>query len=156
MYLKSILITLVLSQLILVLASEFWGEHTQKLLRIVCGTVMILIVFSPVKGIVEYVRIAVLQVLEESETAEEPETSKQQTEAVMEASCAYIAEEWFTYITEMYGIKRSQIRLIFQTDEDMRILSAKIILMDCPYAIRRKIEQEMASETDITILVEGE
>ncbi|MBR4959926.1 MAG: hypothetical protein IKY52_03415 [Clostridia bacterium] len=154
-YIQSILITMALSHLLLVLASELWGEHTQKLLRMLCGTVMLLTIFSPVKDVSAALGNTITKFLTETEITETKENLSMRTDAVWEASCSYIAEEWLEYLTERYSVDRSQIRLVFQTDENMRILSAEIILRDCPYALRRKIEQEMRLQTDIPITAKG-
>ena len=155
-YLQTILVTAALSQMLLVLAAELWGEHTQKLLRLVCGTVLLLTLFSPLQETAEGICNAVSQLLIIADVNTTQEDSADQTGTIMEITVTGIAEKWFAYLTENYGLNRSQIYLVFQTDENLHILEAEITLHDCPYALRRKIENEMTEQAEFPVTVKGE
>ncbi len=152
-YLRSILLTVAGCHLLLLITAELGGEHTRKILRFLCGIILLLTIFAPLQGFTESLHQALERI--SSVSTEENISAEDPTTAISESTYAYIAESWMTYLTEEYGIAREDIRVIFHTDAENILTHAEIALQNCYYTFRQTIESDMNTRTDIPITVKG-
>ena len=155
-YVKTLIIMTVLCQIVLMLSSEILGDHTKRAIRFLCGIIMLLTLFQPLNGITKslsvYLDNCPEKVLDENDIGED----LSQTQVVAQSLYSYIAESWMMYITENYSVAPEQIRIILTTDENSDLISAEIILKNCPYTIRKSIEEDLNTDAQIPIRIKGE
>lgn len=152
-YLRSVLLTVAGCHLLLLITTELGGEHTRRILRFLCGIILLLTIFAPLQGFTESLQQALERIYPVS--SEENISAEDHTAAISESAYAYIADSWMTYLTEKYDIFREDIRVIFHTDAENILTHAEIALQNCYYALRQTIETDMNTQTDIPITVKG-
>jgi len=157
-YLCSVILTTAGCHLVLLAAGEFGSENNRKNLRFLCGIIVLLTLFSPVRELAHTMHTVLESVSEEMESMEKQEnvTDTARYAVAAEYAYEYVAEQWITYIAENYPVQREQISIRIHTSEQEKIETAEIILHDCPYAIRNKLEKQLTSLMDFPIVVKGE
>lgn len=153
-YFRSILVTTAGCHLVLLAVKELGGESSEKVLRFLCGILLLLTMFAPLQSLTEtiYNFVASLETISETETS--PTTEDPQTFAAQSAY-AYIADSWMKYLSDCYTIPREDIRLTFHTDSENTLVQAEVALRNCYYARRQTIEEDLQKQTDIPITVKG-
>ena len=151
-YVQSILLTVAGCHLLLLVITELGGNSSRKILRFLCGIVLLLTIFSPLQNCAETLQEALGSLKNfPSDTL----TEEEQISAVSQSTYAYIAEQWIAYLEDEYAIPREEIRIVFHTDSNHLLTHAEIALKNCYYAQRQAIETDMNSQTDLPLTVKG-
>jgi len=151
-YVQSILLTVAGCHLLLLVITELGGTGSRKILRFLCGIVLLLTIFSPLQNCAETLQEALGSLKNfQSDTL----TEEEQISAVSQSTYAYIAEQWIAYLADKYAIPREEIRIVFHTDSNHLLTHAEIALKNCYYAQRQAIETDMNSQTDLPLTVKG-
>ncbi len=152
-YLASILYTTVGCHLLLLISAELGGEHMQKLLRLLCGLVVLLTLFSPLTGLLSTLEEKLPAILAEAETALSVE--EERTEASLSGAYGYIANTWVQLLADKCDIPPEKIAVTFHTDETGQVTSAEVLLTQCPYVKRRQAEKLLGEQMEIPVVVKG-
>ena len=152
-YVCSILLTVSGCHLLLLIVTEIGGTGSRKMLRFLCGLILLITIFSPLQNCAEALQQALGSLSDMS--ADVPLPEEKQSDAVSESTYAYIAERWISYMTDEYNIPCEEIRIIFHTDSNHILTHAEIALKNCYYTQRQDIENDMNAQTDFPITVKG-
>ncbi len=152
-YLASILYTTVGCHLLLLISAELGGEHMQKLLRLLCGLVVLLTLFSPLTGLLSTLEEKLPAILAEAETALSVE--EERTEASLSGTYGYIANTWVRLLADKCDIPPEKITVTFHTDETGQVTEAEVLLTQCPYVKRRQAEKLLGEQMEIPVVVKG-
>ena len=155
-YVKTLIIMTVLCQIVLMLSSEILGDHTKRAIRFLCGAIMLITLFQPLNGIINSLSVFLDNYPEKVLDKNHINEDISQTQAVVQSLYSYIAESWMKYINDNYYVAPEQVRIILTTDENSDLISAEIILKNCPYTIRKSIEEDLNAESEIPIRIKGE
>ena len=152
-YVCSTLLTVSGCHLLLLIITEIGGTNSRKMLRFLCGLILLLTIFHPLQNCAE----ALLQALGSFSSlyADESLQEDNQTNAVSASTYAYIAERWISYIEDEYSVPREEIRIIFHTDSNHMLTHAEIALKNCYYTQRQNIEDDMNTQMEFPITVKG-
>lgn len=152
-YLRSILLTVTGCHLLLFVTTEFGGTGSRKIIRFLCGIVLLLTIFSPLQKSAS----ALQQALQNIKTVSMDDSLQEgdQAYAIAESTYSYIAEKWIAYLTEKYAVPRDEIRIVFHTDINHVLTHAEIALKNCYYSHRIAIEKDLSTQTDLPITVKG-
>ena len=152
-YVCSILLTVSGCHLLLRIITEIGGTNSRKMLRFLCGLVLLLTIFHPLQNCAETLQQALGSF--SSLYADAAPLEDEQTNAVSASTYGYIAEKWISYMADEYAIPREEIRIIFHTDAGHMLTHAEIALKNCYYAQRQNIENDMNTQTEFPITVKG-
>lgn len=152
-YVSSILLTVSGCHLILLIITEVGGTNSRKMLRFLCGLILLFTIFNPLQNCAEALQQALGSF--SSMHTDIPLQDDEQTKAVSESTYAYIAERWISYMADEYNIPREEIRIIFHTDTNHVLTHAEIALKNCYYTQRQEIENAMNTQTEFPITVKG-
>ncbi len=152
-YLTSILYTTVGCHLLLLISAELGGEHMQKLLRLLCGLVVLLTLFSPLTGLLSALEERLPAMLKETETALSVE--EERMDASLSGTYGYIANTWIQLLSDHCDIPAEKITVTFHTDESGQVTDAEVLLTQCPYNKRRQAEKLLGELVEIPVVVKG-
>ncbi len=153
-YLLSIVYTTVGCHLLLLVSAELGGEHMQKLLRLLCGLVVLLTLFSPLTGMLASLEEKLSSILSDAETAISSE--EERTDASLSGAYGYIANTWVRLLADKCDISPEKITVTFHTDETGQVTCAEVLLSQCPYIKRRQAENLLIGQMEIPVEVKGE
>lgn len=152
-YVQSILLAVAGCHLLLFVITELGGTNSRKILRFLCGIILLLTIFSPLQNCTEALQEALHTFQPPPPTELLPE--EEQVSAVSQSTYAYIAEQWISYLADEYTIPREEIRIVFHTDDNHVLTYAEIALKNCYYAQRQAIEADIRSQTELPLTVKG-
>ncbi len=154
-YITSILCITVGCHLLLLVSTEFGGESMQKLLRLLCGVVVLLTLFSPLTGLLSSLETKLPSILAEWETGIDATTAERE-ELARSGAYAYAASTWIQFLFDECGIPPEKITITFHTDEMGELTHAEVLLTQCPYVKRKQAEEALTRQMEIPVTVKGE
>ncbi len=126
----------------------------QKVLRFLCGLVLLLTMFSPLIDMIDTWEVRIPEILQEAENSASLES--QQEEAAFSGAYGYIANTWMQLLAEECAIAPEKITVTFYTNDRGELTGAEVLLSCCPYVKRRQAEEILAKRMQIPVTVKGE
>lgn len=156
-YVKAILITVIICNLVLILVPEWSGPGIKKHVKYLCGLAFLLTLLTPLTTecpdgvtIEEYVKDFFNSDVFRKENTMEGENSTIE-KAVRETAYAVIL-----YISEKYNIDSNNVSITVITSEDaQKITEMQIYLYNSPETEMEIIRQDIANMTGATVFVFG-
>jgi len=159
-YFHTILLITISCQVVLTITGDFTGEQNKKMLRFLCGCIVLLTLFSPIKSFIQHMETALDELLINMDGGF-VSSSSDQSLTIYDSAYQYIAQNWLQYITDTYDTDPAQITMVLITDEENMLEEIQVFIKSCPYTVRRQIEKELQKkisdmQKEVIVSVYGE